>query len=329
LLSSQKEDENFKKVLGELAKNTIRFGGGTRKGFGEINIESLNCESFDLTDSNDLERYINKTSSLNDPIWNHDNLENHDKIKVTDENWTEYELKLTPDDFFLFGSGFGNDDADMTRVMEKYIDWEDNQNPKCTWKEDTVLIPGSSIKGAVAHRVAYHYNKLKGVFAENLTIKEIPELLEKGYTIPEKFDSNKDLSKMVIEYNPAVRALFGYTSQNEKKQQRGNVLISDVIQAKKNEKSKILNHVSIDRFTGGAIDGALFSESVVYGKEETYTFTFKVKSSVLMKDGDIEKSLENALYDIVSGLLPLGGGTNRGHGCFNGKLYKNGKEIIK
>jgi hypothetical protein len=180
--------------------------------------------------------------------------------------------------------------------------------------------------------VAFHYNKRKGVFADKLDVAAIPELIGKGYEIPKKFNSKKDMpEKMVTKYNPAVKALFGYTSQDEKEQKRSNVLISDVIQGKFDDANrKILNHVSIDRFTGGAIDSALFSENVVVGKDkdEIYTLTFKVNNSA-MADADVKEALKSALFDIADGLLPLGGGTNRGHGCFSGKLFENEKEITR
>ncbi|GHT29228.1 hypothetical protein AGMMS49574_05370 [Bacteroidia bacterium] len=295
LLSMKKDDSNFTHVLNELAKDTIRIGGGTRKGFGEIEIVECRRLKFDLSDSNDLTKYINKSSSLNDSNWILNASTNPNN--QSSDNWTEYKLELTPDDFFLFGSGFGNDEADMTPVTEKFIYWDDKGNP--TWKEDTILIPGSSIKGAVSHRVAFHYNKLKKFFVgnENATI---------GYD------------------NEAVRALFGFAIDNDNIQ-RGNVMISDVIQSKRDEKSKILNHVSIDRFTGGAIEGALFTESVTYGKDNIYVLVFKVNNNVLK--GDIEEVLEKTLFDITNGMLPIGGGVNRGHGCFSGKIYKNSKEL--
>ncbi|MDR2475410.1 MAG: RAMP superfamily CRISPR-associated protein [Bacteroidales bacterium] len=319
LLSETKEDRNFQAVLDELSKDTIRFGGGTRKGFGEIKIVSLNCDLFDLSDSDELEKYINKTSSLNDEIWQSSNSQ---ILKSSNSgDWTTYHLTLTADDFFLFGSGMGDDEADMTPVTESYIDWSSG---KPEIKANTILIPGSSVKGAVAHRVAYHYNKSESVFADKLNADE---LLSKGYQIPEKFKG--DIKEMVIDYNPAVRALFGCTSQDEKEQKRGNVLISDVIQGSyTNTNKKILNHVSIDRFTGGAIEGALFSENVVYGKDVSYILTFKVRKTAIENE-DVKMAFENTLNDICSGLLPLGGGTNRGHGCFKGKLFINEKEESK
>lgn len=295
LLSTKPEDENFTKVLNELAKDTIRMGGGTRKGFGEIEIVECKLLNYNLSDSKDLTDYINKTSWLNDAVWK--DVKNDIPPKDS-EGWTKYELELKPDDFFLFGSGFGDDNADMTPATESYIDWTSGK-PK--FQTDTILIPASSVKGALSHRVAFHYNKIKKYFVGDPDAKSGVE-------------------------NNAVRALFGYTTQDDKNAIRGNVLISDVIQSKNSERTKILNHVSIDRFTGGAIDGALFSESVIYGGNETYTFVLKV-NNVALKDADVKKAFENALLDITNGLLPLGGGVNRGHGCFSGKVLENDKEI--
>ena len=82
--------------------------------------------------------------------------------------------------------------------------------------------------------------------------------------------------------------------------------------------------MAIDRFTGGAIKGALFSEKTVYGGNE-----LKIKILVKMKDmdDDVVIAFEQTLDDICKGMLPLGGGVNRGHGIFTGTIKKNGGEL--
>jgi CRISPR/Cas system CSM-associated protein Csm3 (group 7 of RAMP superfamily) len=303
LLSKEDNDLNFKRVLNELANDTVRIGGGTRKGFGKIEIVECKTKGLDLSNPDELNAYIEKTSSLNDVFWDSISA-NNDISEHNAEGWTTYELRLMPDDFFLFASGFGDENVDMTPVWETYFDWSSGKPEK---KENAVLIPGSSVKGALSHRVAFHYNKLKKLFVGN------PE------------------AKAGVE-NLAVQKLFGYTrkvkdenGKEKEKSERGNVLISDVIQTRNGEQNKILNHVSIDRFTGGAIDGALFSESVVYGKDITYVLIFKVNNNALADE--YREPFEQSLFDIAEGMLPLGGGVNRGHGCFSGKIYKNLNEI--
>jgi hypothetical protein len=169
-----------------------------------------------------------------------------------------------------------------------------------------VLIPATSVKGALSHRTAFHWNRLNGYFAGNPEAKV-------GYE------------------NEAVRLLFGYEDQATKTQQRGNLLFSDVIEAKESVIDKVLNHVAIDRFTGGAIEGALFSEKTSYGKGQTFEMTIMAKRDALIvrsdKDVTTQEALEGALQDICKGLLPLGGGVNRGNGVFMGTLSRDGEVI--
>ena len=43
-----------------------------------------------------------------------------------------------------------------------------------------------------------------------------------------------------------------------------------------------------------------------------------VDKSAFEKDMDIKNAFEKTLDDICNGMLPLGGSTMRGHGCFTG-----------
>ena len=136
---------------------------------------------------------------------------------------------------------------------------------------------------------------------------------------------------MVGKNNDAVKSIFGSEGEKDVEsrktihKQRGNILISDVIQAKGNATAKILNHVSIDRFTGGAIDGALFTEETLYAKGQDITIDILINNQAF-KDEKVEKAFESALKDITTGMLPLGGGVNRGNGCFTGTVTKYKKE---
>ncbi|WP_201030394.1 hypothetical protein, partial [Campylobacter fetus] len=62
----------------------------------------------------------------------------------------------------MFGSGFGDFEVDMTPVFEQTISYDTRSisNPK-------VLIPASSIKGALLHRTLYHICKLEDITADN------------------------------------------------------------------------------------------------------------------------------------------------------------------
>ncbi len=298
MLSDGSNEDDFSEVLRYLKSDTVRMGSGTRNGLGEISVVECKKAILDLTKPEDLQKYLDKTSSLNDPFW--EKQETFDSNPETETGWYHYEIILEPEDFFLFGSGFGNDKADITPVTEKRINWEWTKG-KPTYQTDYILIPGTSVKGAISHRVAFHYNKINGYFVGD------------------------DRAKTGID-NEAVRALFGYTMEQTNISKRGNTIFSDMIEYAVSEQPlKILNHVAIDRFTGGAIEGALFSEEAVYGKGKQYKLEIKV-SKVAFADTNVKKAFEAALTDLTTGMLPLGGGVNRGNGCFTGKWEIKEKE---
>lgn len=283
----------FNQILSELYKKSFRIGGGTRSGFGEIKVISCKTKLLDLKKDEDMSAYLKKTSSLSEsPFW--DLAKKFQRTEVSDCDWVTYHLHLQPDSFFLFGSGYGDDDVDMTPVKESYVEWNESNGE---FKDDNVLIPATSVKGALSHRVAFYYNQKTGYMADE--------------------HDAEDFKEHVGNKNKAVIALFGTEDTEDPDIQRGNVMISDIIQKPTTFKGKMLNHVSIDRFTGGAIDGALFSEKVTDGKDSSYDLHIMVNKKAI-KSENVKESFESALDDICNGMLPLGGGVNRGNGVFSG-----------
>ncbi len=311
MLSDNDDESEFKHFIKALNSETFRVGSGSRAGFGEIKIVQEHCQykTIDFAIPKQKDWYLKKSSSLCQP-WD----DADDEFPLAEEAssvWTNYELELQPIDFMLFGSGLSNDKADMTYVRESFVDWS-NGTAEIKKKESVVLIPASSIKGALSHRLAFYYNKLSKVYAD-------------------KLPDRKKLDDFVGKNNEAVKSIFGSEGEKDadgkmKNKLRGNVLISDIIQKGNNISSKVLNHVSIDRFTGGAIDGALFNEEVLYTKGMTFNLKLMANSAAL-KAKYFEQAFEEAMKDICRGMLPLGGGVTRGNGCFEGKLYKNGELI--
>ena len=288
-LSVDGTDTRFKEMLNIISSPTFRIGGGTRCGFGSMKVVSILSHAYNLTQEDDLQAYIKKTSCLKDGFELAQEFKPDTNLQ---EGWTKYTLELTPMDFFLFSSGFGDEDADITPVKEERIVWEDGK-PRFT--EACTLIPATSVKGTIAHRTAYYWNKL--------TNRNIDEGTALG-----------------CETNPAVIQLFGTANNtDESKQTIGNVILSDVLLEK--TANKVLPHIRIDKFTGGVMDGALFQEKVTIGKGQHVRETLYVKSEAL-QDKTVKEAFEHALSDICSGLLPLGGGVNRGNGIFTGTLYK-------
>jgi len=283
------EDETaFKKLLELLQNPSFRLGGGTTKGFGKFNV--LDIQEIIIKSVDDLVSY---SSSLN-----HTKVgdKKRDTLK-TSSTHTPYTLKIKPDDFFMFGAGFGDDDADQTAVYEKVVDYSTGD---LTSKQ--ILIPASSVKGALSHRTAFYYNK---------------KMLE------EKKDHTQ-----IDENNDAVKAIFGHKKElaEDKKTelgQKGKILISDCFKEENKESTKVFDHVSIDRFTGGAIDGALFNEKTIAQRDD-WDIEILLEKDV---DTEFKDAFEKALKDICTGMLALGGATTKGHGVFSGMLLKDGEVL--
>ncbi len=281
-------------IIDVVLSPVFRLGGGTRKGYGSIKVIELKKRILSLDQPEHLEAYLSKTSELNDPFWEGIKPEPPFQDK-TFGVYDHYMLALDAEDFFLFGSGHGSMNADITYVTEAVLDWSNN-TPE--FKNKKVLIPASSVKGALLHRTAYHYNKHAGIFADQC--EELPKTNE----------------------NDAVKVLFG-TVATKTEGQPGRLYFSDVYLHERADSQKLMDHVAIDRFTGGAIAGALFKEEVYYGKDESFNLNIWLEDP---NDIDIAiiNAFEDALKDLCMGRLPLGGGTMRGHGVFIGQMFKNG-----
>lgn len=267
------DKKSFEEILSLLSSASFRLGGGSTKGFGKFKIVNIKTDTFDI------KTYENYSSSLN-----HKLNTIFDAKETNSTTHTKYTLNIKPDDFFMFGSGFGDDDADMTPVYEKTIDYD-----KKGLSNNMILIPASSLKGAIAHRATYHYNLLNKLFIGN--------------------DEAKN----------SIKDIFGEAKQSDDNLGlKGKVIFSDCFK-KDNKDTKIFDHVSIDRFTGGAIDGALFQEKTIADDRE---YEIEILLHVDVKDYEL-KAFECALTDITTGMLSLGGATTKGHGIFTGKWSKS------
>ena len=286
-------NENWTTILKSVSSPDFRIGAGSRNGYGSLKVLKVQKKRFDL--KSEMNHYLELSPSFNAIDWNGDY---NDKEGSPSSSKIHYKLKLTPDPFFIFGSGYGDEDVDNTPVTEEVVKY----TPQGIQFVQENIVPGSSVKGAISHRVAFHYNK-------NL----------------KRWAASNTKAKTGIE-NEAVAELFGKAGRGEKESKAGKVFINDVfLEPEKVKNNKIFNHVAIDRFTGGALEGALFSEKVSYLTDEELEINLFLESNV---DEVYKTAFKEALMDICKGLLPLGGMTTKGHGVFIGSLYENEKEIF-
>ena len=288
---------NAKAIVSNLYKNSFRIGGGTRNGYGAMKIVSCRIKEYDLTEKDDLFQYLAKSNTLADDF------NGSETIFEADEHVEIYTLALKPDDFFFFGSGHGDDEVDATPVVEDIVEWENN---KAEFVKDCALIPASSIKGAVSHRLAFNFNKLLG-----------------------RFSDKPDSGAKEADENEAVKTLMGHEDSDD--HIRGALIFNDII-IKRNPRYCSFNHIKVDSFTAAVINGALFNEKAVFSDNEN------IETRIQLNMGDFERNLtrcetehykeriiealELTFNDLCNGVLPLGGLTNKGFGRFTGNWKK-------
>lgn len=294
IVAEKNSVDNMQALIDSMRNQDFRIGGGTRSGFGEVTVVKVQSCRLELDKAEHMQRYLDKPSDLAKGAawWAKEN--EADKSPLPEADVKSYTLNIHPLNFIMFGSGYGSEDgnADMTTVKASKVDWSSG---KGEMKTEQMLIPATSVKGALRHRVAFHFNRLTGRWA-----------------------ISADAVAAIIKDSKEVDDLFGYQSEDGGMTVPGRVFFSDVIEAKVEQ--KLLNHVSIDRFTGGAIDGALFTEQVDYAPEQRFKLEIKIKGAL---EGKLKEAFETALDDICEGRLPLGGGVNRGNGIFKGTRTPN------
>ena len=389
LEGTEADKKNWNSILEILHNPSFRIGAGTRKGFGALKIVECKTISFDL--KKDIVDYLNVASSLNKSVKKWKSFT--DSAGFDSDRFYKYMLNIKPENFYIFGAGIGDEDVDMAPKTERHFDWS---NGKPVLSEKKILIPGTSIKGALSHRVAFHYNDLSDITVDNnsaefstINENELIESLSELKALQEKVATysstkvdieNKDLDQLkalkkaledkkaevvnfaaelkeieakklvsdstkwskyeqdledekkqfsefnpnVAELNEGVKQLFGFAKNTKNSDSptseglRGRVIISDVYLDEKhaNVTKKVFDHVAIDRFTGGGIDGALYQEKAISSNGFMMDIYVEKKA---FETGNVKEAFEKSLDDLVRGNIQLGGNTGKGHGAFVGE----------
>jgi CRISPR/Cas system CSM-associated protein Csm3 (group 7 of RAMP superfamily) len=301
IIGSENDAEIWGDILSIIESSGFRLGQGTRNGLGRLSPILRAIKIYDLTNEADFDSYLSRSNCLMESKW-----EEFDVSDICSSNgrFTHYQISIEPEDFFIFGGSKNDEEVDLLGVNENVIEYIEgkphlNQSP-------FLVVPGSSIKGALSHRVAYYYNQSKGNYANEYV--------------------NEKAVLVTGQNNRAVSELFGYQGKDDKDAHIGNVIFDDLfIDLNRANEPKILNHVAIDRFTGGAMNGQLFSEKV--NSLKTGGLTFGILLKKISFSEDVIDSFEKALLDLAGGILPIGGAVTKGNGTFTGVVFRDGERI--
>jgi len=278
MMSDTKDDPDFRGVLTQLYHPLFGLGGARRSGYGAMRVEGCKSRCFNLRDAEDWKAYCDFCEL---EFGDTDGLDCINPAPSPQMDVESIKLKLKSEGFVMVGSSQlpiceDSKEPDQTPYREVYIDWRNGIGAKAVG----VVIPGSAIKGPLRHRTEFHYTRLNG----------------------------KDGRE-------ATNTLFG-TARHEDNANSGagKVRIADALpppdyNVKNN--TRTLPHVSIDRFSGGANRGALFSNEALW--------KLQIEVMILLEDGistDLRAALDLAIKDLQSGHLQIGAGGGDGLGVF-------------
>lgn len=293
---SGNSQKTWQRLISLLDQGELRLGHGTRQGYGLFQIIRLHEGRWDLRDHQQFQGYLKRPRLRKD-------LQQLDAVKRSGQSQEiVFSMPLQAESYWRIGGGetslltIDSGTVSLLPVSERRVIWQDNQAEYGLQPQP--VLTGSAVKGALRHRVAYHYRCLTGLFADELSLDE---------SLPE------------AEQCPAVTALFGFAQddqadQSDHPQATAGLLIVDDVTLDHIDVRNIM-HNRVDRFTGGVINGALFTEQVLWQTPLVLKITVLPRPDAPV-DPQVRQALFRTLEDVAQGRLPLGAGGSRGLGVF-------------
>lgn len=300
---SQEDEQAWQDLLGLLYSPFFRLGHGTRSGAGVFKVQALHASRWDLSTPDGKAAYLSRPRSRMAarklPPLNLSPAAGQVNINL--------ELKLKSEAGWRIGGGdvpvgfAPNEAPDQKPQTEWLISWQNNQASISARK---YLVPASALKGALAHRFAFHYRCL----TQNW-VKTEPESVHNEQT---------------------VKDLFGYAGDKNDEGKAGLVFFNDLYLEGAQTATQM--HNRIDQFTGGVMTGALFEEGLLWKTDITLSLQLQNNQRLQEFDQAHRQALQRTLEDLCEGRLPLGANGSRGLGVFvasSEPQWSDGGEWIK
>lgn len=277
-----KEDDVWDDILKVINSPLFRIGGAGRAGYGKIKVIEIKKPEkgfYDISKEDDLISFKDESKLISFIPKDNTDIDTEEislyfplgfRIGGGRTQFSKFERKL-----------------DMLPYSEKVIEWNDNTGAFSNLPKITV--PGSSIKGALRHRTAYHLARKTGRWADSNSLENDGLVNLFG----DEKTENKDSKGKKTSVGKTGKIFFS------------DLHLDDI-------RTYVQSRNSIDRFTGGTRRGALFQEENVCNKQ-----IFKMS---IYYDTDLDKTSDEfnafkwALEDLKNGRLAIGGGAGHGLG---------------
>ena len=255
--SSESVKKLLEFIVDVLTQHKVSLGGRTGSGQGSFTVGKPDLRTLAATTGKETGTSL--TEALNSII-GAEATGSHTDLELG--GWTLEEPARITIDWWSPTGIFVAEDEELTKQRKaqkeeenrkKGIDEEVHEvvyplrDPSVAWDEAQLLIPGTSIRGALRSRASRIARTVLAVEAENKNT-------ENKLT---PFTSHDVHEQIAAEPN-LVRYMFGSTEY------RGAVTIRDCLSTKRGKRIEV-THNAIDRWTGGVIDGGLFTEAVYLG----------------------------------------------------------------
>ncbi len=276
-------------LVGLLASPAVRLGGKTRRGLGAFRVIRANRRRFDLTKRGDHEALGALDPDLSTPPAQFSRLTPKPPRPTGGRAPLVATMKLKPRGLWLIGGGDG--ETDHAPYTEPRVVWEGGA---ARWEAARLAVPATALKGALRHRAAFRWNLAHEKYADQLA--DPAEVAAHGGTD-----------------NPGLIALFGDVGSGSERARAGRLYVEDAT-VSGNWREGRQDHVSLDRFTGGAFPGRLFDETLVHGGELSSQLVIRPPVDPSDQFRDAVAALNSALSDLSRRGIQLGAGHGRGHG---------------
>lgn len=285
---------------GLLSSPALSVGGLTRSGLGRLKVVRGAYRRLDLRNARELGVFLDRPAALDQTRGLHPW-----KAATAKSPWATLPLDLRAEGALRVGQGSQALSRHGREI--KLADAMPYVEPRVVWAptgklEDRVVIPATAVKGAVAHRLAFHDRRHRGAWA---TPGSVRDALAEHAAKP-----------------AGVAAWLGTIKGEQGASYAGGLMFEDITLPLPSVPSPQVGHRthnSIDRFTGGVRDGLLFTEEYLF-RVALPTVLHLNLAACRRADAAAWQALHDTLEDLVRGRLAIGADSASGLGYLEGSF---------
>lgn len=295
-----KTKDVWKAITAMFQNNALTFGAKTMRGMGGIETCEISEAEFDLTNAQGITDWVNfKMYSEKDGAWDNNWTSRNDPDPLSADNNIKIDLELE------LQGGISirryTTDVDVPQDKKTNETDDDSKEKEKSDKDDNVRSMPD-----------YEQLTVKGIDG-----KDIPVIPGTSWAGAFRHRMTEFLGE------DFVTELFG-----EVKDEKEKSLISFSESQITGAKDKTISRTAIDRFTGGAAEGALYTEKTYYGGNTQLTIRINNLNRLSEREA-ILNALAAIILDLHMGYLAVGGLTSVGRGLFKlKKMQVNGEVVL-